>query len=96
MVSTKSVLEANASQKDLVVSRSKLGKVFRSEGRPHTPVPQGLNHLGVQHSDFKAKGIGRPIIQLRDEPFAACSHEAGPWVDLERKVSVFVDNNAKV
>ena len=48
--------------------RSKLGKVFRSEGPRHTPVQQGLNRLGFQHSDFKAKAGGRPIIQLQDGP----------------------------
>ena len=37
VVSTKSAVEANDSQKDLVVSRSKLGKVFRSEGSRATP-----------------------------------------------------------
>ena len=89
MVSTKSALEANDSQQDLVVSRSKLGKVFRSEGPRHTPVEQGLNHLGLQHSDFQAEGGGRPIIQLRAEPFEACSHETDPSVDFEREVSVF-------
>ena len=71
VVSTKSVLEANDSHKDLVVSRSKLGKVFRSEGSRHTPLQQDFNHLGLQHSYFKAKGGGRPILQLRAEPFEA-------------------------
>ena len=42
MISMKSALEANNSQQDLVVSRSKLRKVFRSEGPRHTPVQQGL------------------------------------------------------
>ena len=57
MVSTKSaLLYGNDSQKDSVVSRSKLGKVFRSEGSRHTPVQQGFNHLGLQHSDVQAKG----------------------------------------
>ena len=77
----------------LVVSRSKLGKVFRSEGPRHTPVQQGLNRLGFQHSDIRAKAGGRPIIQLQDGPFKACSHdEADPSVDFEREVSVSVGN----
>ena len=61
----------------LVVSRSKLGKVFRSECPRHTPVQQGLNHLGLQHSNILAKGGGRPIIQLLAEAFEACSHKTG-------------------
>ncbi|MEP5374406.1 MAG: hypothetical protein ABJQ14_01285, partial [Hyphomicrobiales bacterium] len=77
MVSTKSALEANGLQKDLV-SRSMLVKVFRSKGRRHKRAQQGLNHLGLQHSDFQAKGGGRPIIQLRAEPFGACYHETDP------------------
>ena len=53
-VSKKSTLEANDSQEDLVVSRSNLGIVIRSEGPRSTPVQQRLNHLGLQHSDFQA------------------------------------------
>ena len=94
MVSTRSVLEANDSQQDLVVSHSKRGKVFRSEGPRHTSVEQGLNHLSLQQSYLKAKGSGRPIIQLRAEPFEACSHEADPWVYFEPEVSGFVENAA--
>ena len=70
MVSTKSALEANGSQQDSVVSRSKPGKVFRSEVTRHTPVQQGLNHLGLQHRNFQAKGGGRQgmyvILLFRD------------------------------
>ena len=94
MVSTRSALEANDSQQDLAVSRSKLGKVFHSKGPRHTPVQQGLSHLGLQHSNFWAKGDGRPIIQLRAEPFEACSHETDPSVNFERDDSAFVDNAA--
>ena len=68
MVSSKSALEANDSLKDLVASRSKLGKVFRSKGPRHTPLQQGVNHLGLLHSEFQAMGGGRPIIYLRAEP----------------------------
>ena len=49
VVSAESALEANDSQEDLMVSRSRLGKVFRSEGPRHTPVQQRLNHLALQH-----------------------------------------------
>ena len=42
LASRKSALEAIDSLKDLVVSRSKLGKVFRSEGPRLTPVQQVL------------------------------------------------------
>ena len=91
MVSTKSVLEANDSREDLVVSCSKLGKVFRSEGLRHTPVQQRLNHLGLQHSGFQAKRGGLPIIQPRAKPFESCSHQTDPSVDTEREVRVFED-----
>ena len=77
-----------------MVSRSKLGKVFRSEGPRHTPVQQRLNHLGLQHSDFQAKRGGCAVIQLRAQPFEACPHETDPSVDFEREVSVFVENAA--
>ena len=36
---TKSALGVNDSQEDLMVSSSELGKVFRSDGLRHTPVP---------------------------------------------------------
>ena len=62
MVSMTSALEASDSQTDLVVGRSKLGKVVRSEGPVHTPVQQGLNHLGLQHSGIQPEGGGRLII----------------------------------
>ena len=90
MVGTKSALEANDSLEDLVVSRWKLGKVFRSQGPRHTPVQQGLNHLGLQHSAFQTNRGDRPIMKLRAEPFEACLHETDPLVDFEREVSVFV------
>ena len=76
------------------MSDSKHGKVFRSEGPPHIPVQQGLNHFGIQHSDLKATGSGRPTILLPAEPFEPFSHEADPPVDFDREVSVFVDNAA--
>ena len=94
IVSTKSALEANGSQQDMVVSRSKLGKVFRSDGSRHTPVQQGLDHFGLQHSDFQAKRGGCHIIHHRAEPFEAWSHETDPSVDSEREVSDFMDNDA--
>ena len=55
MISTKSALETNDSQQDTVVSRWKLGKVFRSEGPRHTPAQQGLNHL-ARPSAFELSG----------------------------------------
>ena len=44
VVSAESALEAGDSQEDVVVSRSKLGKVFRSEGPRHTP--EGTSGVG--------------------------------------------------
>ena len=69
MVNTDSVMEANDSQQDWVVSRLMLGNMFRSEGPRHTPVQYDLNHIILQHSGFKTKGGDRPLIQLRAEPF---------------------------
>ena len=74
----------------------KLGKAFRSEGPRHTSVQQGLNHLVRQRSDFQAKGGGRPIAQLRAEPFVACPYETDLPVDSEREVRVFVGNATQV
>ena len=92
MASAISALEAYDSQVDLMVSRSKLGKVFCSEGPRHAPVQQALNDLGLQYRDFQATGDGRPITQLRAEPFEACPHETDPPVEFERDVGVFVDD----
>ena len=96
MVGTKSALEAIDSQEDLVVSRSKLGKVFCSEGSGRIPIQQGLNHLGLQHSNFRTKRGGQSLIQIRAEPFEACPHETDPSVRFEREDSVFVGNAAQV
>ena len=74
----------------LVVSRSKLAKVFHSEGPRRTPVQQGLNHLDLQHSDFQARRGSRPILRLRAE----CQHETDPSVDFEPEISVCVGNSA--
>ena len=61
VVSTKSALEANDAQEDLVVSCSKLGEVFRSEGPRHTPVQQGLDYLGLKL--YKTFRLGGAIIR---------------------------------
>ena len=46
---------------------------------------------------FRLKWSGRPIIQLRAEPFKACLHETGPSFDFDREISaLFVDDVAKV
>ena len=96
MVGTKSTLEANDLQEDLVGEPFGVGKMFRSEGPRHSPVQQGLNHLGLQHIDFQTKRGGRAIIQLRAELFDACPHETDSSFDFEREVSVFVDNTGSV
>ena len=69
MVGTESALED--SQGDLVASRSKLGKVFRSKGSRHTPVQQALNPVGLKHLGFQGERGGHSIIKLRSEPFEA-------------------------
>ena len=52
LVATLSALEADDPQEDLVVHRSEPGEVLRTESPRHTCVQQGLNHLGLQHSDL--------------------------------------------
>ena len=91
-----SALEANDSQEDLVVRRSEPSEVLRAEGPRHTAVRQSLNYLGLQHTGFQTKWSGRPIIQLRAEPFEACPRQTDPSFDLEREVSAFVYDAAKV
>ena len=49
VVGMKSTLAGNDSLGVLVVSSSKLGKVFRSEGPRYTIVRQRLNDVGLQH-----------------------------------------------
>ena len=75
VVGALSALEANDSQEDLVVRRSEPSEVLRAEGPRHTHPYSSLNYLGLQHTDFQTEWSGRLIIQLRAEPFEACSHE---------------------
>ena len=72
--------------------RSEPTEVLRAEGPRHTPVQQSFNYLGLQHTDFQTKWSGRPVIQLRSEPFEACPHGTDPSFDFEPEVSVFVDD----
>ena len=74
VVGALSALEANDSQEDLV-RRSEPSEVLRAEGPRHTHPYSSLNYLGLQHTDFQTEWSGRLIIQLRAEPFEACSHE---------------------
>ena len=91
-----SALEANDSQEDSVVRRSEPSEVLRAEGPRHTAVHQSLNYLSLQHTGFQTKWSGRPVIQLRSEPFEACPHETDPSFDFEREISAFVDDAAQV
>ena len=68
VVSTMPALEPSYPSTEFVVSRSRLGYVFRSEGPRLTPVKRGLK-VGVQCSDFPDKRDGLPIIQLRAQAF---------------------------
>ena len=90
MVTSKSALEANDSQKDyLVVSRLKLGKVFRSEGPRHTPEYSRVSITSAfSIRTFRVRG-SVVFIQLRAEPFKACTHETDPSADFEREVTAF-------
>ena len=94
MVSTKSALEDNDSQQDVVASRSKLGKVFRSGSPPHIPVQQGFNHLGLQLAE--GRGGRSSYHTTPGRTVWVCSHETWLSVDLERVVSFFLDNAALV
>ena len=95
VVGTLSALETNDSQEDLV-RRSEPSEVLRAEGPRHTPLEQSPNYLGLQHMDLQTKWSGRPIIQLRAEPFEACPHETDPSFDFERELRACVDDAAKV
>ena len=65
MPGTKWVLKVNGSEEDLIVSGSKLGKVFHSEDLRDVPVQQGLrHHLGLQHSDNHSGRGDRTIISV--------------------------------
>ena len=65
---------------------------MHAEGPRHTPVQQSLNYLGLQRTDFQTKWSGRPIIQLRAEPFEAYPYETDPSFDFGREISAFVDD----
>ena len=79
-----------------MVRRPEPSEALRAEGSRHTPVQQSVNYLGLQHTDFQTKWIGRLIIQLRAGPFEACPHETNPSFDCEREISAFVDDAAQV
>ena len=85
----------NDSQEDSVVRRSEPRKCCAL--RVHVTHPySSLNYLGLQHTDFQTKWSGRPIIQLRAEPFEACPHETDPSFDFELEMSAFVGDAAQV
>ena len=90
VVGTLSALKANNPQEDLVVHRSELDEVFRTENPRDTPVQRGLHHLGLQHAEFQTNRGRLPIMQLRSEPFEAGPHETHPSFDFEPEVSVFM------
>ena len=71
VVGTMSALKAKDPQKDLVVHRSELGEVFRTESPRNNRVS---NHLGLQHADFHTNRRRLPIVQLPSEPFEAYAH----------------------
>ena len=71
---------------------SELVIVRRVEGPRHTPVQQGLNHLGLQQGDLKAEPGGRYIVELWTEPLVACAHGSDPSLDLNHEVNIFIDN----
>ena len=83
VVSTKSVLEANNSQEDREVSRSKLGKVFRSEGPRHSPVYQRLNIRAFKLSGAVVPSYKSGPNRLRH----ACVRRTRPSISNERSPS---------
>ena len=89
-------LEAKDSPEDFGVRLSELVLVGRIEGPRHTPVQQGLNHLGVQPADLQAEPGGRRIVSLGTELFVACSHGSDPPLDLDHEVIFFVNTAPEV
>ena len=47
---------------DFKVRLPELAKLSRVEGPRHTPVQQGLNHLGIQQADLQTEPGGRRIV----------------------------------
>ena len=64
--------------------------MFCAEGPRHTPVQLCLNHLGLQHANFRVKCSGRQMMQLRAEALEACPHDTGLWFDFEREIQRFL------
>ena len=92
MVNTRSALEANTSRKDLVVSRSNLGNVFRPEGPRHTRVSI-TSAFNIR--TFRLRGaVVLPHNSAPNRLRHARMNERDPSVDFEREVSVFMDNAA--
>ena len=74
----RTTLEANDSPEDFEVRLSELVILSRVEGPRHTPVQQGLNHLGLQQADVQAEPDGRHILIALDR--TACNIPS--WVGL--------------
>ena len=58
----RTTLEDKDSPNNFEVRLSELVVVSCVEGSRHTPIQQGLNHLGLQQADLQAEPGGRPIV----------------------------------
>ena len=56
VVSALSALEANDPYEEVVVCRSEISEVLLAESPSHTPVQQGLHHLGLSMRTFRVNG----------------------------------------
>lgn len=68
---------------NLMTSRLKIGKVFRSEIRRHAFIQQGFNHLALHRSDLYTKRGNGPIIRHGAEPCEVCRQQTDPSIDFK-------------
>ena len=62
-----------------------------AESPRHTPVQQGLLHLGLWHAHLQSERSGLHIVQLPLEPFITCPRESDLSFDLWGNVGACVD-----
>ena len=67
-----------------------------AENPRHTPVPQGLHHLGLKHAHLWSERGILHIVQLPLEPIVACPCESDPSFHLWHNVGACVDKAAQV
>ena len=62
----------------------------------HTPLQQGLHHLGLQHAEIRQTGAVVISYTFRATPCEACPYETDPSFDFEPEVSALVGNATQV